>query len=128
MHRPAENGLNLSDKEFLLELVKFKKTKMEKTKFHQTDKPKTSKEGETKTIPAEVKRQVYQRSQRKCEKCQGSYRLEFHHLTPRSFGGKHEVGNLKLLCRNCHARESFTQGFRVPGMSVNAATVAALGK
>lgn len=28
--------------------------------------------------------------------------LHAHHITPRSHGGRDEVGNLATLCRNCH--------------------------
>jgi hypothetical protein len=115
--------LHLSDKDLFMELIRFKKKCIEKTKYHQTDKPKTKKYHETKTIPAQVKRDVYERSQRKCEKCQSQYRLEIHHLKPQSHGGKHEKNNLKLLCHHCHQRESFCQGFVVPSKPTAAAAV-----
>jgi hypothetical protein len=106
--------LNLSEKELLMELIRFKKKYLEKTKYHQTQRRMADKSHETKTIPAQVKRDVYERSQRKCEKCHSQYRLEIHHLKPRSHGGVHEINNLKLLCYHCHRRESFCQGFMVP--------------
>ncbi len=70
-----------------------------------------------------LKREIYQRSQRICEKCQSQYRLEFHHLRPQSHGGKHEKSNLKLLCHHCHQREIFCQGFMVPTKPTAAAAV-----
>lgn len=115
--------LHLSDKELFMELIRFKKKSLEKTKYHQTDKPRTQKSHETKTIPAQLKRDVYERSQRKCEKCHSQYRLEFHHLKPQSHGGVHEKNNLKLLCYNCHRRESLCQGFVVPSKPTAAAAV-----
>ena len=110
--------MNLGSNELLLKLVRLKKAEREKKKYHQLQKPSKTQhtiKPQTKTIPAEIKRKIYERSNRKCEKCQSESRLEFHHLTPRSFGGGHEAANLKLLCHNCHSRESFTQGFLVPG-------------
>ena len=115
--------LHLSDKDLFMELIRFKKKSLEKTKYHQTDKPKAHKNHETKTIPTQVKREVYERSQRKCEKCQSQYRLEIHHLKPQSYGGVHEKNNLKLLCYNCHQRESYCQGFVVPLKPTAAAAV-----
>ena len=85
-----------------------------KRELHLSDKPRTQKSHGTKTIPVQLKRDVYERSQRKCEKCQSQYRLEIHHLKPQSHGGKHEKNNLKLLCHHCHQRESICQGFVVP--------------
>ena len=60
--------LNLSNKEPLMELIRFKKKCLEKTKYHQTQRPIVDKSHETKTIPAQVKREVYERSPKKMRK------------------------------------------------------------
>ena len=106
--------LNLSEKDLFMELIKLKKAEMEKKKFKEVEAPKELAQVETKTIPAQVIREVARRADKKCEKCHSTVRLEFHHITPQSYGGKPTPSNLKLLCHNCHARESFTMGFRVP--------------
>ena len=121
----------LGENELILKLLKEKKKEMEKKKFKdlkssskfkqdesvQLPKPNATKNSSeervnktpTKSIPSSVKRFVAQRANRKCENCQSTFRLEYHHLYPRSFGGNHEISNIKLLCKNCHARETIKQ-------------------
>jgi hypothetical protein len=100
-----------NEKELFLKLVRFKSQELEKNKFKITETPRPLKSIQTKSIPAEIKRKVAHNAQGKCENCNGTYKLEFHHITPRSFGGEHTQENLKLLCHNCHARQSYTFGF-----------------
>jgi hypothetical protein len=100
-----------SEKELFLKLVRLKSAELEKKQFKTTDSPRPLKSIQTKCIPSDIKRRVAQKAQGKCENCSSNYKLEFHHITPRSFGGEHTQENLKLLCHNCHARQSYTFGF-----------------
>lgn len=36
-----------------------------------------------------------------CEDC-GAPGEEAHHVVPQGLGGTHDLGNLKLLCHDCH--------------------------
>lgn len=67
-------------------------------------------ETRSRYISAEVKREVWLRSEGKCVHCESTFALEFDHIRPFAKGGTNEPANLRLLCRNCnqrHAIESF---------------------
>ena len=62
----------------------------------------------SRSIPAEVKRAVYERDGGCCawvskdgRRCGSRWQLEFDHIEPLSRGGKSTVGNVRLACR-CH--------------------------
>jgi hypothetical protein len=55
-------------------------------------------------IPAIIKKAVYERDQKACKKCGSKFALEFDHIKPFALGGKTEIENLRLLCRNCNQR------------------------
>ena len=62
----------------------------------------------TRAIPVELKRKVWKRDGGCCQyqdpqtgkRCGSKYKLEFEHTKPWSFGGKHSLENLWILCRN----------------------------
>jgi hypothetical protein len=58
----------------------------------------------TKSIPAEVKRQVFQRDNGKCTypNCHSKHLLQYDHIKPKTFEGQHSIDNLRLLCFNHH--------------------------
>lgn len=62
----------------------------------------------TRNIPNGVKKAVFERD-RSCVKCGSSSSLQFDHIIPFSHGGKSELDNLRLLCRNCNLRQKITQ-------------------
>ncbi|MCW4025269.1 MAG: HNH endonuclease [Candidatus Bathyarchaeota archaeon] len=39
---------------------------------------------------------------KKCEECGKETNLEIHHKIPLCFGGSNKVGNLQVLCKECH--------------------------
>ncbi len=58
---------------------------------------------------AKVKRAVYERQDGICAKCGGHFdlkQMEADHITPWSKGGKTEIGNCQMLCKNCNRRKS----------------------
>jgi 5-methylcytosine-specific restriction endonuclease McrA len=65
-------------------------------------------DAQTRYIPAEVKRSVWQRDQGQCSfvdpatkrKCGSQFRLEVHHERPYAKGGANTPENLRLLCKN----------------------------
>lgn len=72
-----------------------------------------------KTIPLEIRRQVYARAQHRCEyvgtngnRCGSQHQLEVDHIVPWSQGGSDQLNNLQALCRphNCY-RTRETHGF-----------------
>lgn len=48
-----------------------------------------------------------------CEACGSQNDLTVDHIVPRSLGGTDDIGNLRVLCRNCHNRIGVTS--RTPG-------------
>ncbi|WP_067541439.1 TerD family protein [Nocardia crassostreae] len=57
---------------------------------------------DTRSIPQEVKAQVWQRDGGKCVECGDSHYLEFDHVIPLSRGGATSAANLQILCRACN--------------------------
>lgn len=54
------------------------------------------------------RRKVLQRDNHRCQRCGANGRgsrnteLHVHHVTPKSDGGSHRLGNLKTVCKSCH--------------------------
>lgn len=58
---------------------------------------------------AEIKRRVWRQADSQCEFCQSTYALEIDHRIPRAKNGSEELGNLRLLCRNCNQRSAIDE-------------------
>ena len=54
------------------------------------------------------KKDAYARSNGKCENCNKNIKnykeAEYHHIIRHTDGGKTELGNIKVLCKNCHKK------------------------
>ncbi len=57
---------------------------------------------QSRHIPDEVRREVWQRDQGRCVLCGAMDYLEFDHIIPFSKGGANTVKNVRLLCRRCN--------------------------
>jgi 5-methylcytosine-specific restriction endonuclease McrA len=55
-------------------------------------------------IPGAIRRQVWKSCQSRCSNCQSVRALEIEHIKPWSKGGRNDIENLTLLCRNCNQR------------------------
>ncbi|WP_280234335.1 TerD family protein [Nocardia cyriacigeorgica] len=64
---------------------------------------------DTRSIPQEVKAEVWQRDGGKCVECGDGHYLEFDHIIPLSRGGATSATNLQILCRACNR----TKGARI---------------
>lgn len=54
-----------------------------------------------------ARREACERAGWECERCQYPGRLEVHHKVSLQNGGApYDQGNLEVLCRSCHMRES----------------------
>lgn len=52
----------------------------------------------------EIREQVLARDEHVCGNCGSGEHLHVHHIVPLSLGGTSRPGNLRTLCRDCHAR------------------------
>ncbi|MFD6400208.1 TerD family protein [Nocardia sp. NPDC060249] len=57
---------------------------------------------DSRSIPQDVKAQVWQRDGGRCVECGDGHYLEFDHIIPLSRGGATSVTNLQILCRACN--------------------------
>ncbi|MGV9679769.1 TerD family protein [Nocardia sp. NPDC003482] len=55
-----------------------------------------------RSIPPELKAQVWQRDGGRCVECGATHYLEFDHVIPLSRGGATSAANLQILCRACN--------------------------
>ncbi len=89
---------------------------LEKQKFAATDRPRVPRAqppANARTVPAHVKREVWNRdggrctfvsaTGRRCEACRG---LEFDHMKPVALGGEATTENVRLLCRKHNQLEA----------------------
>jgi hypothetical protein len=69
----------------------------------------------TRTIPPKLKRFILHRDGGTCtaDGCQSRYRLQPHHITPKSSGGTHHPNNLTALCWYHHHVVIHRNGYRI---------------
>jgi hypothetical protein len=80
---------------------------LERRRCAAVTKPRegTALAGQTRYIPAAVKREVWRRDDGRCafssgrQRCAETAFLEFHHVVPYADGGPATVGNIELRCR-----------------------------
>jgi len=69
---------------------------------------------DSRHIPSAIRQEIWMRDQGKCtyrhpktkHSCNSKFGLEIDHIKPFAFGGKHEVSNLRLLCRTHNQHSS----------------------
>jgi hypothetical protein len=68
-----------------------------------------------RTIPPKLRRFILHRDGGACtaDGCRSGYRLQPHHILPRSQGGTHDPGNLTTLCWFHHHVVIHREGFRI---------------
>jgi hypothetical protein len=65
-------------------------------------------------IPKSVQHAVNLRDQRRCQRCQGTRYLQFHHIKEVARGGLNTVENIKTLCSSCHRGLHFREALAHP--------------
>ena len=80
-----------------------------KKKAALTDKPRRSRKKRndgSRTIPARVRRKVFERDGGRCtyvdgsgRRCDSTWQVEFHHKIPYARGGTQDLENIELRCR-----------------------------
>jgi hypothetical protein len=63
-------------------------------------------EAAERTIPPEVRTEVWRRDMGKCVECGSKERLEFDHIIPFARGGSNTTRNIQLLCESCNRRKA----------------------
>ena len=62
-----------------------------------------------------LRKKVYKRDNYECQNCgrrggpYGDSELQAHHIVPKRNGGSHRMGNLRTLCKGCHAAITYDQ-------------------
>ena len=59
-------------------------------------------------IKKHIRQQVRERANDKCELCGTGHPLDIHHIIPWRRGGSNDLDNIKLLCKNCHAKQKIS--------------------
>ncbi|MEU6558827.1 HNH endonuclease [Nocardia nova] len=57
---------------------------------------------DSRSIPPDIKAQVWHRDGGRCVECGAAHYLEFDHIIPLSRGGATSAANLQILCRGCN--------------------------
>jgi 5-methylcytosine-specific restriction endonuclease McrA len=92
-------------KDVFIDSIKLNKELMDRKKHAQVKNPRKQKTLKNKrTIPADVKRAAFQRSNGRCSNCNTMKNLEYDHKIPFALGGKSDKDNIRLLCKNCNLR------------------------
>ncbi|MGK5082461.1 HNH endonuclease signature motif containing protein [Bdellovibrionota bacterium FG-1] len=69
-------------------------------------------EGQRVYLPVALRRQVFARSEGRCEythdgrRCTSRYALELDHVTPLALGGSNEPSNLRVLCKSHNLQQA----------------------
>lgn len=93
-----------SNDELLQKMITDEIQKIEKEKFKISSKGSLSPVEVKRVIPANLKKKVYLRDDKKCVKCGSKHNLNYDHRKPFALGGKTNEQNIRLLCFNCNQR------------------------
>ena len=83
--------------------VKTKMGELEIKNINSYHVVRNEKNSSRRYISAKIKGEVVRRDENRCIACKKSKKLHFHHLKPKSLGGKNSSDNIVLLCSSCHA-------------------------
>jgi hypothetical protein len=100
----AHKRLNLDQVLALAFEAANEKLKKDKFKINANFNTPVAKPCTKRTVPASVKREVYERDNGRCTRCRGTYKLEYDHIVPYAMGGESTIDNLRILCFSCNQR------------------------
>lgn len=102
----------LSKDEMFKKVFEFAILYIERLKF-KTESTRLSSTKNPRFITAAMKKTVFLRD-KVCQKCGTKNALEYDHIKPFALGGKTELSNLRILCRNCNQRQRVTSNLHFP--------------
>jgi hypothetical protein len=104
---PGADLATLVEQAVTAELERLEARRFGRTKAPRKTLAETDTSGGPRSIPAAVRRAVYERAGGRCafmdargRRCEERSRLQFHHRHPHGHGGDRTPGNISLLCRS----------------------------
>ena len=67
---------------------------------------KNIKSGDSRYIPKEIVKAVWERDHGRCQICGSKRRIHYDHHIPLSKGGSNTVENMRILCQKCNLKKS----------------------
>jgi hypothetical protein len=104
---PGADLATLVEQAITAELERLEARRFCRTKAPRKTLAETNTSGGPRSIPAAVRRAVYERAGGRCafrdargRRCEARSRLQFHHRHPHGYGGERTPENISLLCRS----------------------------
>ncbi|NQT97671.1 MAG: HNH endonuclease [Candidatus Marinimicrobia bacterium] len=98
--------ISIDEKKLSDPFSKYKTLEIRQIRIETSIQDIVSTDAKRHSIPALVKREVWQRDGGKCVECGSNEALEYDHIIPVSKGGANTVRNIQLLCESCNRKKT----------------------